>query len=127
VNQVIVLQLLPGLLANVIADVPEIPIPRFDEGPGKKLDKENPEECVLMVVNRQKRLASAFREYMTKGQTCHTSNSNRRTFYNQVIKLANEVNFRSFPAFVRITVLSSLCKVTDELATTMNLTMAGTF
>ncbi|KAF8498580.1 hypothetical protein F5888DRAFT_1802761 [Russula emetica] len=53
-------------------------IPRLDEVAAKKVNKEMRTE---LVVKRQMRLASAFREHMTEGQTYHTSNSNRRTFY----------------------------------------------
>jgi hypothetical protein len=101
---VTILQLLLRLLANYVADIPELP--HFDVGIGKELYEKKPEECVSMVIKRHVRLASAFREHMTKGQTYHNSNSNRETFYKQVIKLANEVNFLSFPDFVRVTVFS---------------------
>jgi len=70
--------------------------------------KEKPKEYVSLVVDRQKRLASAFREHMTKDQSYHASNSNRESFYDEVIKLAERVNFLSFPIFVRMTVFSSL-------------------
>ncbi|KAF8494140.1 hypothetical protein F5888DRAFT_1848288 [Russula emetica] len=44
----------------------------------------------LLVVNRQKKLASAFREHMTKGQSYHSSNSDRRIFYEKVIATAKQ-------------------------------------
>ncbi len=51
------------------------------------------------VVERQRRLASAFRERMTAGQSYDASNLYRESFYDEVIKLADEVNFLSFPVF----------------------------
>jgi type III secretory pathway component EscT len=88
---------------------------------------EKLKEYVSLVIDRQKRLASAFHEHMTKDQSYHTSNSNRETFYNEVIKLAERVSFLSLPVFVRMTVFSSLWKMANKLATTMNLTMACMF
>jgi hypothetical protein len=119
---VITLRLLPGLLANGVVD-----IPRVDEVAHKKLYKEMPTEYVSLVVNRQKRLASVFREHMTKGQTYHTSNSNRRTFYADVTNMAKQVIFLSFRVFVRMTVFSSLWKAANKLTTKRNPTLGNTF
>ncbi len=91
----IIFRSLPGLFANGFADIPELP--RLDEVAAKKLFKEKPKEYVSLVVDRQKRLASAFREHMTKDQSYYAPNSNRETFYDEVIKLAKRVNFLSFP------------------------------
>jgi hypothetical protein len=93
---VIIFRLLPGLHANGVADIPESP--RLDEVAARNLHWEKPkEEYVSLVKDRQKRLASAFREHMNKDQSYHASNSNRETFYDDVIKLAERVNFLSFP------------------------------
>ena len=78
------------------------------EGPSKELYEENPEECASIVIKRQKKLASAFREHMAEDLAYHIPNSNRKTFYDQVETLANEVNFLLFPVFMRMTVFSSL-------------------
>ena len=101
----IIFRLLLGLLANSIAAIPELP--QFDEVAAKNRFRM---ECVSLVVDRQKKLASAFHEHMTKGQLYHTPNSNRRTFYEDVIAKAKQVNFLSFPVpcSVRMTVFSSL-------------------
>jgi hypothetical protein len=94
------------LLANGIADIPELP--HLSKEAAKERYREEPDECVSPVVNRQKKLASAFREHMTKGQSYHSSNSDRRTFYEDVTARAKQVNFLSFFVFVRMTVFSSL-------------------
>jgi hypothetical protein len=120
-----ILQLLPGLLANYITDIPKLP--HFDEGTGKKFYEEKLEQCVSMAIKHQMRLASAFHEHMTKGQTYHAPNSNRETFYKQVIELAKEVNFLSFAVFVRMTGFSSLWKAANQLKKKMDLSMASTF
>ena len=91
----IILRPLPGLLANGVADIPELP--RVDEVGSQKLFRDKPKGYVSLVVNRQRALASAFHEHMTKGQAYHTSNSNRRTFYKDVTNMAERVNFLSFP------------------------------
>ncbi|KAF8331922.1 uncharacterized protein EI90DRAFT_3055888 [Cantharellus anzutake] len=49
-----------------------------------------PKEYVPLVVDRHKRLASAFRKYMTTGQTYFTSNPDRETFYKEVIELVEK-------------------------------------
>jgi hypothetical protein len=103
---VIILRLLLELLANGVAAIPALP--PLDNVAAKNWYTENPEECVSSVVDRQKKLASAFREHMTKGQLYHTPNINRRTFYEEVTARAKQVNFLSFPVFVRMTVFSSL-------------------
>jgi hypothetical protein len=70
---VIIFRLLPRLLVSGAADILELP--RLDEVAAKKLYKEKPNEYVSLVVDCQKRLASAFYEYVTKDQTYHASNS----------------------------------------------------
>jgi hypothetical protein len=119
---VIILRLLRRLLANDVLD-----IPRVDGVAAKNMYKEMPTEYVSLVVERQKRLASAFREHMTEGQTYHTTNSNRRTFYTDVTNMAKQVNFLSLLVFVRMTVFSSLWKGAIKLTTKRSLTMASTF
>ena len=94
----IILRLL-GLLANGIADASELPRLRK-----AAKERENSGKCVGLVVNRQKKLASSFREHMTKDQLYLTSSPNRSTFYKRVIARANQVIFLSFPVFVRMTV-----------------------
>ncbi|KAF8491845.1 hypothetical protein F5888DRAFT_1892004 [Russula emetica] len=69
-------------------DVPELP--RLSKEAAKERYGEEPDECMSSVVNRQKKLASAFRERMTKGQSYHSSNSDRRTFYKDVIARAKQ-------------------------------------
>ena len=94
-NKVIIFRLLPGLLANGSTDIPKLP--RLNEAAAEHLYQEKPKEYVSFVIDRQKKLASAFREYMTKDQSYCASSSNRITFYDEVIKLAETVNSLSFP------------------------------
>ena len=91
----IILRLLLESLANGVAAIPALPL--LDDVAAKNWYTENPEECVSLVVDRQEKLASAFREHMTKGQLYHAPNINRRTFYEEVITGAEQVNFLSFP------------------------------
>ncbi len=51
------------------------------------------------VEIRQAKLASAFRDLMTKGQSYKRSNDYREEFYKKVIKMAGEVSFCGFPLF----------------------------
>jgi hypothetical protein len=102
---VIVLRIFPGLFTNG-ADIPEFS--RVD----KVVARANPRKYVPLALERQRRLAAAFREHMTKGQTYHTTNSNRTTFYTDVLygctNMTEQVGFLPFPVFVRMTVSSSL-------------------
>ncbi len=90
----IIFRLLPGLLANGVADIPDL-----DNADIKNLSKEDRKDYVSSVVERQRELASAFRERMTAGQSYDSSNLYRESFYDEVIKLADEVKFLSFPVF----------------------------
>lgn len=82
----ITFRLLLGLLANSTADIPALP----------PFEKVAPEDCVPLVIDRQKKLATAFHEHMTEGQSYHAHNFNRRTFYGEVIAGAEQVNFLPF-------------------------------
>ncbi len=93
--------IVPGLLTNDVAEIPKLSL---DEA----IAQEKRDEHVLLAVDRQKKLACAFRKYMTKDQTHETSNPDRIAFYTEVVKGAEEVNFLSFHVFVRMTVFSSL-------------------
>ncbi len=94
----ITFRLIPGLLANGITDIPELPYP--DDANVKHLSKEDRRKYhVSLVVDRQRQLASTLRERMTAGQSYDASNLYRKSFYDEVITLANKVNFLSFPAF----------------------------
>jgi len=117
--------MLLGLFANGITDISELP--RLSEEAAKEQYREEPEKCMSWVVDRQKKLASAFREHVTKGQLYHISSLNRSTFYALVTARAKQVNFLSFPVFVRMKVFSSLWKKANELKTRKNVNMAGTF
>jgi hypothetical protein len=102
-------------------------LPRLSEEAAEERYGEEPMKCVSWVEDRQKKLASAFREHMAKDQLYLTSSPNRRAFYARVIAMAKQVNFLSFPFFVRMTIFSSLWKITNQLETGKNLGMAGTF
>jgi hypothetical protein len=51
------------------------------------------------VQLRQAKLASAFRDRMTEGQSYQGTNTYRKAFYKKVTQLADEVSFRGFPYF----------------------------
>ena len=53
------------------------------------------------VEIRQAKLASAFRDLMTKGQSYKRPNDYRVDFYKEVIRVASEVSFCGFPHFWR--------------------------
>jgi len=80
------------------------------------------QEYVDRVVKRQQKLAAAFREFMTRGQSFETANSNRQEFYTRVIKAAKMVNLCYFIVFVTVTYLyfkfDEQCKVAVESSTT---------
>ena len=56
------------------------------------------------VIKRQEDLAVAFRDKMTVGQTFERSNVYRKRFYDEVIEVADKVNFHIFPHLVTLTV-----------------------
>jgi hypothetical protein len=101
---VIILRLFPGLLTNGVAEILK---PSLGKAAVEDLSQGKREEPLSKVADRQKDLASAFRERMTSGQTYNTTNLYRKAFYTEVIKEAKEVNFLLFPVFVRMTVFSS--------------------
>ncbi|KAF8337041.1 uncharacterized protein EI90DRAFT_3044670 [Cantharellus anzutake] len=76
-------------------DIPELP--RHDEESARKLCKEKPEDYVPLVIELQKRLASAFREHMTAGQSYYTSNSNREIFYHKFVENSGQVDHENMP------------------------------
>jgi hypothetical protein len=59
------------------------------------------EKHVASIKERQRWLASTFRDEMTSGQSFKISNKYRKDFYNDVILSADKVNFRLFPPFLR--------------------------
>jgi hypothetical protein len=92
--------LFPGLLTNGVAEI-------LNSSPSKLAAENWSQEKrnkLSSVTDRQKDLASAFREHMTKGQTFHTTNSYRNEFYTDVINESKEVNFLFFPVSVRMMV-----------------------
>jgi hypothetical protein len=97
---VIIPRLFPAFLTNGVAEILQLSL---DEAKG--LTKE---ELVKLAADRQRKLASAFREHMTEGQTEYASNSYRREFYRDVTVDAEEVNFLPFPVLVRMTFFTSL-------------------
>ena len=52
----------------------------------------------------QAKLALAFHDRMTKGQSYQGPNAYRERFYKEVIQLADEVSFHELPHVVRMTV-----------------------
>jgi len=70
---VIISHSLSEFCANPIADIPSSPT------------------STDLVRKRQGMLARAFRDRMTRGQSFKVSNDYRNFFYQEVIKLANEV------------------------------------
>jgi len=55
----------------------------------------NPSEKT--IIQRQELLAKTFRELMTDGQTFKAVNDYRRLFFDDIIAVADEVGFHSFP------------------------------
>jgi len=51
-----------------------------------------PRESEEACIDRQAKLASAFRDLMTSGQSTKASNAYRLAFYNEVIERATKVN-----------------------------------
>jgi hypothetical protein len=101
---VIILRLFPGFLTNGVAEIHKL---RLNEVDAEHLPEEDHNKYLSLLANRQKELASAFREHMTKDQTYDTPNDYRNDFYTEVINEAEKVNFLFFPVSVRITVFSS--------------------
>ena len=118
------LRLFPGLFTNDVADLSKFKLP---EAAAKKLSEETRDEYVRLLAIRQKELASAFREHMTKGQTYDTPNPYRSAFYTEVTTEAEKVKFLSFSVFVRMTVFPSLCKGASKTKKILILNIAGTF
>lgn len=57
------------------------------------LPTELPEDVyAVLVIERQEKLAAAFREFMTRGQTFGSVNNERAAFYERAIKAAKTVN-----------------------------------
>jgi hypothetical protein len=92
---VIIFRLLIGLLADGITDIP-VP-PRRTKRSAKKLSEEMLKRDVSLVMDRHRRLASAFHEHMTTSRSYNTSNSDREIFYDKVTEQANQVNFPALP------------------------------
>ncbi|KAN0102363.1 hypothetical protein V8E52_012017 [Russula decolorans] len=65
-------------------------LPRLSEEAAEERYGEEPMKCVSWVEDRQKKLASAFREHMAKDQLYLTSSPNRRAFYARVIAMAKQ-------------------------------------
>jgi hypothetical protein len=61
-----------------------------------QLSSHERDERASAVRQRQEMLASAFRDLMTRDQSLEQSNAYRRSFFQEVIKLATEVNRRCF-------------------------------
>ena len=51
------------------------------------------EKYVKQAIKRQQKLARAFREFMTRGQSFRAVNGNREEFYRRVIETAKKVKF----------------------------------
>ncbi len=64
-----------------------------------ELSSRERDERASAVRQRQEVLASAFRDLMTRDQSLEQSNAYRRSFYQEVIKLATEVNCCYFHLF----------------------------
>ena len=120
----IILRLFLGLLANGVADIDKL---LLDKAVVEKLSQKKRAKYMSLLVDRQEKLASAFREHMTEGQTYHSPNPYRSRFYTDVTNEAEAVTFLSFLIFVRMTVLSSLLEYVNKLTTKTNLSMAVTF
>jgi hypothetical protein len=86
-----------------------MPVLTTPTSPKELPSHDEQDERASAVGQRQEVLASAFRDLMTKGQSLERSNAYRRSFYQEVIKLATEVNRSDFNVyFLRITNLRSM-------------------
>ncbi|KAI9434407.1 hypothetical protein F5148DRAFT_998459 [Russula earlei] len=65
-------------------------IAKFSEALSRKSFKEKSKDSVPLIIDRHKRLASAFRQCMTMGQSYRGTNVYRGSFYDDVIKMATE-------------------------------------
>ncbi|KAI0248394.1 hypothetical protein BJV78DRAFT_1354923 [Lactifluus subvellereus] len=75
-------------VANGVADIPALPTLTDDDI--NNLSQAEWYEQALLVKARQEKLAIAFRECITAGQSFQTPNSYRQTFFEEVIDRANE-------------------------------------
>lgn len=69
---------------ETIAEKQKIHKLRLNEADARNLSEEDHHKYLLLLVNRQKELASAFREHMTRDQTYDTPNQYRNDFYTEV-------------------------------------------
>ncbi|KAF8339651.1 uncharacterized protein EI90DRAFT_3037372 [Cantharellus anzutake] len=78
-------------LKTIVSEKQDIAqLPSLDSTSAQQSSKEKPKDYVSLVMDRHRRLAAAFRECMTAGQSFHASNSYRETFYDEVVKLAEK-------------------------------------
>ena len=109
----IILRLFPRLLTNGVAAMDKLSL---DKAAAENLSQKERNKYVSDVRDRQMTLAFDFREYMTKGQTYHSPNAYRSTFYTEVTNAAEEVNSLSFLVFVRMTVFLQFVRKCQPVA-----------
>ena len=80
-----------------------IPLPTLSDRDIEDLSPAEKDEQALLVKERQRMLAVAFRDFMTTGQLFEVPNANRRRFFDKVIEIAAKVcSLVSLP-FQRVT------------------------
>ncbi len=70
-------------------------------------------DTIRDVIQRQEKLASAFHDAMTIGQSYKGTNYQRQGFYQRVTDTANKVNICGFPHIVKDDSFASSWKVLD--------------
>jgi hypothetical protein len=78
------------------------------------------------VIHRQMKLASTFRDLMTKGQSFNGSNAYRENFYEKVIESADNVRISiAFPIFVTLLILKFVGGGQADQAAAKDVQVAG--
>jgi hypothetical protein len=100
---VIILQSILVLCVNSVVDIRVLPTLTSEDI--SDLSEAARDEQALLVKERQRMLAVAFRDYMTTGQSFQDPNPYRRAFFKEIIDLAAEVSFHSSSPSVKMTCL----------------------
>ncbi|KAI0248401.1 hypothetical protein BJV78DRAFT_1363568 [Lactifluus subvellereus] len=84
------LTILRKRLETIASEEHGIPVLTLTQEVLRNLSRTERGEQASLVIQRQEKLAFAFRDRMTRGQSFQASNDYRKTFYKDVIELATE-------------------------------------
>ena len=84
---------------NICQQCCSIPVLTLTQDVLRNLSGTDRGEQVLLVRQRQEKLAFAFRDRITRGRLFQAPNDYRNTFYKDVIELVREVNFHASRQF----------------------------